>query len=60
LSHTSSSFFHFVLVILEIEVLQIICPGWPLTTIFLISSSQTARIIDVSHQHPASYLFLED
>jgi hypothetical protein len=31
-----------------------ICPGWPQTNILLISASQVARIIVMSHQHPAS------
>jgi hypothetical protein len=30
-----------------------ICLGWPLTRILLISASQVARIIGVSHQHSA-------
>jgi hypothetical protein len=33
---------------------QTICPGWPWTSILLISASQVARITSVSHQRPAS------
>jgi hypothetical protein len=35
-------------------VLQIICPGWLQTAILLIFASLVARIIGVSHRHPAS------
>jgi hypothetical protein len=35
-------------------VSQTLCPGWPQTTILLISASQVASIIDVSHQCLAS------
>jgi hypothetical protein len=30
--------------------LRTICPGWPQTTILLISASPEARITDMSHQ----------
>jgi hypothetical protein len=30
-----------------------ICPGWFQTTMLLISASWVARIIGMSHQHPA-------
>jgi hypothetical protein len=40
------------MVILEMGVLLTICPGWPQTTILLISASQVARITSISHQHP--------
>jgi hypothetical protein len=35
-----------------------ICPGWPQTLILTISASQVARIIGVSHWHPAKLLSL--
>jgi hypothetical protein len=41
------------LVILEMRVSQMIHPGWPQTTILLISASQVARITSVSHWYPA-------
>jgi hypothetical protein len=34
--------------------LQILCPGWPQTSILSISASQVARITDVSHRRLAS------
>jgi hypothetical protein len=37
------------------RVLQTICPGWLWTIIFLISASWVARIIGVSHWHPATH-----
>jgi hypothetical protein len=48
---TSSA--HFAQGILEKRVYQTICPGWPQIAILLISASQAARIIGVSHQHLA-------
>jgi hypothetical protein len=44
---------HFALVILEMGVLRTLCPGWPLTSVLLITTSQVARITSVSHWHPA-------
>jgi hypothetical protein len=45
---------HFALVILEMDSTQTICLGQPLTVILLISASQVARLVDMSHQlHPA-------
>jgi hypothetical protein len=35
-----------------------ICPGWLQTMILLISASQVSRIIGMSHQCPAFYLFI--
>jgi hypothetical protein len=49
---------HFVLVILEMEVSQTICPGWPQASIFPISASQVARITGVSCLHLADHAFL--
>jgi hypothetical protein len=34
-----------------------VCPGWLPNMILLISASQVARIIGVSHQHMAQNLF---
>jgi hypothetical protein len=39
-------------------VLRIICPGWPRTTVLLISASQVARTTGVSHWHPARFSVL--
>jgi hypothetical protein len=39
---------------LKIQSHNKLCPGWPQTTILWISAFQVARIIGVSHQHPAS------
>jgi hypothetical protein len=33
------------------QVVWTICPGWPQTLILLISASQAARVIGVSHRH---------
>jgi hypothetical protein len=44
---------HFALVILEMEVSQTSFPGWPQTTIPLISASHIPRITAMSHQYPA-------
>jgi hypothetical protein len=33
------------------------CPGWPRTVMLLISASQVARIISMSHYCPAGVLF---
>jgi hypothetical protein len=41
----------------EGKVSSIICPSWPWTMILLISVSQVARIISVSHQYLADLLF---
>jgi hypothetical protein len=35
-----------------------VCLGWPWTLIVLVLSSQVARIIGMSHWHPAPFLFL--
>jgi hypothetical protein len=40
-----------------VGVSRTICPGWPQTMILPISASQVARITDVSHQHPAYFIF---
>jgi hypothetical protein len=37
-----------------LDILQIICPSWPWTTILLISASQVARITGVCHWCPAT------
>jgi hypothetical protein len=50
---------HFALFILEMGVFQTICLSWPLTVILLISASQVARIIGVSHWHLAAFWFLQ-
>jgi hypothetical protein len=43
---------------LEMEASQMICLGWPWTTIIPISVPQVARITDVSHWHLAQlYLY---
>jgi hypothetical protein len=39
--------------------LQTVCQDWPQTVIFLISSSQVARITGVSHWHPACFITFE-
>jgi hypothetical protein len=39
------------------RVSRTICPGWLWTTILLISASWVAKIIDVSHWHPALIWF---
>jgi hypothetical protein len=39
----------FALVVLEMESLESICPGWPRTLILPISAFQVARIPGVSH-----------
>jgi hypothetical protein len=36
-------------------VLQTICPDWPQIMILLISASQVAKIMGISHQHPAKF-----
>jgi hypothetical protein len=38
-------------------VSQTVCLGWPLTVFLLISASQVARIISMSHWHPAIFLY---
>jgi hypothetical protein len=52
---------HFAMAILEmggwVGVLRTICPSWPWTVILLMSASQV-RITSISHQHPASTIFL--
>jgi hypothetical protein len=50
--------FHFAVIILEMEVSQPICLGWPWTTILLTSASQVSRITDVRHWHPANSMTL--
>jgi hypothetical protein len=45
---------HFVLVILEMGVSQTICSGWPQTLILLISVSQVASVIGMSHCQKAN------
>jgi hypothetical protein len=45
--------FHFALITLEGGVSKTICSGWPQISILLISASQAARIIGVSHWHLA-------
>jgi hypothetical protein len=47
----------FPLIILD-GVSQTICPGWPLTEIFLILASQEARITGMSHWHLAPTGFI--
>jgi hypothetical protein len=47
LNHTSSPFFS------EDGLLWAICPSWPWTTVILILASQVAKIIGMSHEHPA-------
>jgi hypothetical protein len=49
---------HFDLVVLEISVLKIISLGWYWTEVLLISASQVARIIGVSHHYLAPQLTL--
>jgi hypothetical protein len=49
---------HFAVVILEMEFSQTVCPGWPQTTLLLISASQVARIIGRSHQYLVFLNFL--
>jgi hypothetical protein len=50
---------HFPLVNLKTDVSQTLCSGWPQTAILLISASQVARIIDVSHRCPAQFWVLK-
>jgi hypothetical protein len=50
LSHTSSPF---ALVIVEMGYHELFCLGWSWKAIVLISASQVARIIDLSHWHLA-------
>jgi hypothetical protein len=38
-------------------VSQTVCPGWPWTTILLVSASQVTRIIGMSHWCPAPFFF---
>jgi hypothetical protein len=44
-------------VILEMGVLQSICPSWSWTTILLTSASLVSRISDMSRRRPACVLF---
>jgi hypothetical protein len=44
---------HFALLILEMGVSRILCPGWPLIVILQISASQVARITGMSHWRQA-------
>jgi hypothetical protein len=39
------------------EVSRTICSSWSQTSTLLITASQVARIADMSHQHPAPFLF---
>jgi hypothetical protein len=55
LSHCVSPFCVYV-GYFQVGVLQTICPGWPLTSILLISASWVARITSISHQQLA-FLF---
>jgi hypothetical protein len=48
----------FVLDFFQYRVKQTICTGWLWTTILLITASWVARIIAVSHQHPALMVLL--
>jgi hypothetical protein len=54
LNHTSSPF-HFSY--FGDGVSWAICPGWPRTSVLLISASQVARIADVSHGYLAWFSF---
>jgi hypothetical protein len=56
LRHTSSPFFSGYF---GDGILQTICPGWPQTVIFSISTSQVAKITGLSHWHPVGRDFLE-
>jgi hypothetical protein len=44
---------HFALVMLKVEFQELFCPGWLQTAVLLISASQVATIIGVSHWHLA-------
>jgi hypothetical protein len=51
--------YHCVQLLVEMGVSWTFCLGWPQTMILLISTSQVARIIGMSHQHPAGhFIFL--
>jgi hypothetical protein len=43
-----------------VRVSQTICLGWLPTSILLISASQVARIIGMSHQHPTHRIFIRE
>jgi hypothetical protein len=57
LSHSTSPFF---VCYFQDRVSQTICPGWLRTTVLLIAASQVARIIGVSHWHPALLLVFKE
>jgi hypothetical protein len=40
----------------EMESHNLFCLGWPGTSILPISASQVARIVGLSHQHPAHFV----
>jgi hypothetical protein len=55
LSHASSPFCSGYF---EDRIFWTICPGWPWISVLLLSASQIARIIGMSHWHSASYRVL--